>query len=281
MAGRPAGPTFVATSAAEAATKLRTYAAGETVPRLSSGTPTGRQPGKLAFLFNGQGPQWYAMGRALLEADGVFRQTVLRCDELAREHLDWSIYEALTADEESSRVHETFCLQPAIFVVQVAIAELWRSWGVSPDGVLGHSVGEYAAAYLSGALDLESALRLICRRARVHAKADGMGGMLFVTLGADSAREVCAELDGRVCVAAENSPRGSTISGPHEVLDEVTDRLEQRGVFARKLRVACPCHSPQMDPLHDDLVRELSGVTGGVTSVPMYSSRPRRRRQSR
>ncbi|TWP53885.1 amino acid adenylation domain-containing protein [Lentzea tibetensis] len=262
----------VAADIADAATKLRACADGETPPGVFAGAPTGRAAGKLAFLFNGQGPQWWAMARSLLETDGVFRSTVLRCDELARPHLDWSILDALTADEADSRVNETFCLQPAVFAVQVALAELWRTWGVTPDGVLGHSVGEYAAAYVSGALDLESAVRLICRRARVHSRADGSGGMMFVALGAEAAQKACAETGGRVCLAAENSPRGSTLSGPHDELDRVAARLDQRGVFARKLRVACPCHSPQMDPLRDELVHELAGVDGKPTTIPLYSS---------
>ncbi|WP_020639582.1 hybrid non-ribosomal peptide synthetase/type I polyketide synthase [Amycolatopsis balhimycina] len=263
---------FVANDAAEAVAKLRAYTDGESGPGVFAGAPSGHPAGKLAFLFNGQGPQWWAMARSLLETEGVFRSTALRCDELARPHLGWSIFDALAADEADSRVNETFCLQPAIFVVQVALAELWRSWGVSPDGVLGHSVGEYAAAHLSGALDLESAVRLVCKRARVHSRADGTGGMMFVALGADAAGKVCAEAAGAVCLAAENSPRGSTLSGPHEELDRVAALLEQRGVFARKLRVACPCHSPQMDPLRDELVRELAGVDSAPATIPMYSS---------
>ncbi|QUQ64353.1 D-alanine--D-alanyl carrier protein ligase [Kutzneria sp. CA-103260] len=262
----------VAVDAADAVTKLRGYADGDTRPGVFAGAPTGRPAGKLGFLFNGQGPQWWAMARSLIETDEVFRSTVLRCDELARPHLGWSVLDALLADESGSRVNETFCLQPTVFAVQVALAELWRSQGVSPDGVLGHSVGEYAAAYLSGAVDLPSAVRLICRRALVHSRADGRGGMMFVALGADAARKVCAETGNQVCVAAENSPRGSTLSGSHPELDRVATLLEQRGVFARKLRVACPCHSPQMDPLREELVGELAGVAGEPTTIPMYSS---------
>src|SRR5205807_5150323 len=112
---------------------------------------------KIAFLFNGQGPQWHAMGRTLLETSSVYRAKILECDRIAMQYLDWSIYEALTADEASSRVGETQYLQPTMFALQVALVDLWKSWGVQPDAVLGHSMGEIAAAHVCGALSLSEA----------------------------------------------------------------------------------------------------------------------------
>ncbi|OMC10571.1 type I polyketide synthase [Mycobacterium sp. SP-6446] len=255
----------VASDAAEAAAKLQ---AAEVVrghaPR--SGTR------KVAFLFNGQGPQWYAMGRTLLETSAVYRAKILECDKVARQFLDWSIYEALMADEASSRIGETQYLQPTMFALQVALVELWQSWGVRPDAVLGHSMGEIAAAHVSGALSLSDALRVICHRARIQQKADASGGMMFIALPAAQAREYCVAEPDQLWVSAVNSPRACTVSGRRPALQALAKELDERGAFNRLLNVNCACHSPDMEPLRDELLDALAGIVGGDTTVPMYST---------
>src|SRR5690606_13916017 len=137
---------------------------------------------------------------------------------LARQYIDWSIYEALTADEESSPVSRTQYLQPTMFALQVALAELWKSWGVFPDAVLGHSMGEIAAAHVAGALSLSEALKVICHRARIQDGADPSGGMMFVAVSEQQARELCAGHPDELWVSAINSPRASTLSGRRPIL---------------------------------------------------------------
>jgi acyl transferase domain-containing protein len=234
--------TVAAADATEAANGLRSHLDGNPVRGVAAGR-TAKGRARVAFLFNGQGPQWFAMGRTLLETSAVFRAKVLECDALARRHIDWSILDALTADEASSPVGRTRFLQPMMFAVQVALVELWKSWGVEPDGVLGHSMGEIAAAHVSGALDLETALTVICRRARVQSKADPSGGMAFVALDADRARALCTERPDGPWFAAENGPDGSTLSGRRGLLDDLVDEQRAQGVFAKVLRVDCACHS--------------------------------------
>ncbi|GAA4003461.1 type I polyketide synthase [Allokutzneria multivorans] len=256
----------------------RLAVSGSTVPELVtalrdvSTKDVLKQRGRIAFLYNGQGPQWYAMGRQLLETSPVYREKILECDRLAHKYLGWSIYEALVAEEESSRVHETHCLQPTMFALQVALTELWKSWGVVPDAVLGHSMGEIAAAHVSGALDLDTALRVICHRSRIQEKADPTGGMMFVALGKDEALALCEAHPGKLWLSAENSPRASTLSGRLPVLDAVAAELGERGVFARVLKVNCACHSQDMDPLREELLSTLDGMSGGATTIPMYST---------
>ncbi|UGQ11305.1 SDR family NAD(P)-dependent oxidoreductase [Yinghuangia sp. ASG 101] len=262
----------IASAAADAAEKLRGYAEGERAEGvIHAQTRRGTGPGKIAFVFNGQGPQWFAMGRTLLETSPVFRAKIQECDRIARPYLGWSILEALTApDEASSRVQETHCLQPTMFALQVALTELWKSWGVVPDGVAGHSMGELAAAHVSGALTLDAALRVICHRARIQERADPAGAMMFVAVGPDEAQALCA---GRpISLAARNSPRASTLSGRRDALEALAAELRNREVFARVLRVNCACHSADMDPLHDDLMIAIDGVEGGATTTPMYST---------
>ncbi|MCU1656280.1 MAG: hypothetical protein JWO57_936, partial [Pseudonocardiales bacterium] len=232
----------VTADAEDAAAKLRGYAADGTAEGVTAGNAR-TSGGKVAFLLNGQGPQWYAMGRTLLETSQVFRDKIMECDAAARPYLDWSIHEALLApDKESSRVQETHCLQPTMFALQLALAELWKSWGIEPDGVAGHSMGEIAAAHLSGALSLDAALKVICNRARIQEKADPTGAMMFVALPKDEIQARCDQRPGELWVSAENSPRASTLSGRREDLDALESELRTEGVFARILRVNCACH---------------------------------------
>lgn len=263
----------VACDAAEAAAKI---SAGEVIRGHTS--RTGR---KIAFVFNGQGPQWYAMGRTLLESSPMYRAKVLECDRLAAPYLDWSIYEVLTADEPSSLVGETQYLQPTMFALQVALVDLWKSWGVQPDAVLGHSMGEIAAAHAAGALSLSEALRVICTRARIQEKADVSGGMMFVTLPAAEVRELCMREPDRLWVSAVNSPRSTTVSGRRPALQALASELGNRGVFTKLLQVNCACHSPDMDPLRDELLDSLAGIQAGDTTIPMYSTATGARIQGR
>ncbi|ASR37317.1 hypothetical protein BAY61_22535 [Prauserella marina] len=263
---------LTATTAADAEATLRAYLRGEAPSGLTEGVARPGRTGKTGFLFNGQGPQWYAMGRVLLETSRVFRAKVMECDELAMPHLGWSIHDALTADETSSKVGKTYCLQPTMFTIQVALVELWREWGVEPDAVAGHSMGEIAAAHISGALDLASALKVICVRARIQEKADPTGAMMFVALSAAETRALCEQRSGDLWVAAENSPTTTTVSGRKEALDQLAAELAERGVFAKVLKVNCACHSPDMDPLHDELASELAGIQASTSSIPMYST---------
>lgn len=264
--------TVVAADAADAASKLRGHADGSTVQGVVAGRTRGGG-GKVAFLFNGQGPQWWAMGRTLLETSPVFREKIVECDAAARRYVDWSILDELAAsDESSSRVQETHRLQPTMFAVQLGLAELWKSWGVAPDGVLGHSMGEIAAARLSGALSLDTALKIICNRARIQEKADATGAMMFVALPKDEALALCEKRPDELWLSAENSPRASTLSGRREALEALERELREDGVFARILRVNCACHSPDMDPLREELLAVLGEVEHGGTATPMYST---------
>ncbi|MGW0003079.1 SDR family NAD(P)-dependent oxidoreductase [Nocardia grenadensis] len=255
----------VAGDTAAAAAKLR---AGEVV----TGQARRGGNGKVAFVFNGQGPQWYAMGRTLLETAPVYRDKILECDRTARRYIDWSIHEALTADEESSRIGETRYLQPTMFAVQVALVELWRSWGVEPDAVIGHSMGEIAAAHVSGALSLSEALKVICHRARIQDGADPTGGMMFVAVPESQAEELAARYPDDVWVSALNSPKASTLSGRRPVLEALATELADRSVFARLLRVNCACHSRDMDPLRAELLDALGEIAHSETEIPLYST---------
>lgn len=263
---------LLAATPAEAAATLRTYLEQGQAAGLVTGQQRPGTPRKLAFVFNGQGPQWWAMGRALITQEPVVAEVIQTCDTLARRHIDWSISAALMADEADSRVQETPVLQPTMFALQMGLVALWRAWGVEPQGVVGHSLGDITSACVAGIIDLPTALQIICHRARIQGKADPQGGMVYATLPLAEAQDLCRQYPDRLWLSAINGPKAVTLSGDRALLSQVQDALQAHGVFARLLRVNCACHSPHMDPLEEELMHCIRDVRMGEERVPFYST---------
>ncbi|GAB3109628.1 type I polyketide synthase [Streptomyces calidiresistens] len=262
----------VAATGAEAAGKLAGFAEGRTAKDVPSGrVPTdGRL--KVAFVCSGMGPQWWAMARQLLETEPLFLATVQRCDrELAR-YTGWSLLAELLASEEESRMAATEVAQPANFAVQVGLAELWRSWGVEPDGVIGHSTGEVAAQYLAGVLGFEDAVKVVHHRSSLQQRATGQGRMLAVGMTPETLDKAVNDAGPLVSIAAINSPTAVTLAGDTAVLENMAAQLETFGVFHRFLRVEVPYHSHYMDPLRKDLEEALAGLAPSTATLPLYST---------
>ncbi|XXX73809.1 acyltransferase domain-containing protein [Sorangium sp. So ce134] len=265
---------LVARSREELAELLDAFARGEPREGVARGERSpGRRP-KVAFVFPGQGSQWVGMGRALAEAEPVFRATLEAWDEAIRRELGWSLLEELGADEGRSRLHRIDVVQPALVAVEVALAALWRSWGVEPDAVVGHSMGEVAAAHVAGALSLEDAARVICRRSRLLARlsAQGGGAMALVELPLAEAARALRGHEDRASVAASNSPRSTVLSGDRGALEDVLGRLERRGVFWRWIKVDVASHSQHVEPLLDELGEALREVAPAAAALPMVST---------
>ncbi|CCH32770.1 type I polyketide synthase [Actinosynnema sp. NPDC047251] len=262
----------VSGSRADAAARLRAFLAGDPAPGAISGDSGRRRHRRLVFVCSGQGPVWWPLDPELREEPALLA-ALEECDRLVRAEAGWSVLEQLWADEKTSRLTEPDFCQPALFSLQVALAALWRSRGVVPDAVVGHSMGEVAAAHLSGALGLEDAVRVICRRGRAIRTVSGRGRMAVVELPVAAVREELRGLEGRVSVAAVNAPTSTVISGDPDAVERVTARLEARGTFCRVLRsVDFASHSPQMDPLVDDLADALCGLRPTPPRLPMYST---------
>ncbi|MGB7711449.1 MAG: SDR family NAD(P)-dependent oxidoreductase [Microcoleus sp.] len=256
----------------ELAENLSAFLAGETRTGMSDGRAVSDKSPKLAFVFSGMGQQWWAMGRTLLSEEPVFRETIQRCDELLRQYADWSLLEALMASEENSRINSTQIAQCAIFSVQVALAALWRSWGIIPEAIVGHSVGEVAAAHVAGVLSLEDAVRVIFHRSRLQAKTAGQGKMLAVGLSLEEAQQVLVGYEDRVSIAAINSPQGLTLAGETLALEEIAKSLELKEIFCRFLQVEVPYHSPLMEPLKAELAECLQGINPQAATIPLFST---------
>ncbi|AKT38855.1 type I polyketide synthase [Chondromyces crocatus] len=262
----------VGRSREEIAERLLAFTQGESRPGLSAGrAEKGRRQG-IVFVFPGQGSQWLGMGRKLVEREPVFRAALEACEQALKPHVDWSLTEQLEVDTSASRLHEIDVIQPTLFAIQVALAAVWRAWGVEPDAVIGHSMGEVAAACVAGALSLEDAATVICLRSRLLRRVSGQGAMLLVELSRADAEQLIAGREHLISVAVCNSPRSTVLSGDPAVLDEVAQELERREIFCRRVKVDVASHSPQMDPLKEDLLRLLAEVQPRTASVPMRST---------
>ncbi len=256
----------------EMAAALTAYLNGEQHASGIAGQRTAGVQHRLAFVFSGQGPQWWGMGRELLAQEPVFRERIEACDALLRQHADWSLLAELARPEAESRLDETAIAQPAIFAIQVALAALWRAWGVVPGAVVGHSVGEIAAAHLAGVLSLEDAVRVVYHRARLMQQATGQGQMMTVDLPAAEAEQLLAPFAERLAVAAINSPVSTVLSGEAAALQAVAALMAERGVFHRMLPVNYAFHSPQMEPYQHALARELAGLRPAPAQMLLMST---------
>jgi acyl transferase domain-containing protein/aryl carrier-like protein len=223
----------------------------------------------VVFAFSGQGSQWPGMGMQLLAAEPVFHGAIEECDRLVRQHAGWSLIEQLAAAQPDSQLSRTAIAQPAIFATQVALARLWQAWGIVPAAVIGHSVGEIAAAHIAGVLDLGEAVRVAVERGRCMDRAGNTGAMAAVHLPADA---VTADLSDAVCIAAINSPVSTVVSGDRSAVEALVEAWRGRGVHCRLLDVAYAFHSPQMESLSRDFGDAIGEVKTHSAAIPMVSS---------
>jgi acyl transferase domain-containing protein/acyl carrier protein len=266
--------TIVARSTDELVHELQEVSTGLAGNKLrTSFSPRREHPPRIGFVMSGQGPQWWGMGRELMRHEPVFRRTIEACAEAMRPFAQFSLLEELGRDEASSRMQHTEIGQPAIFAMQVALAELWKSLGVVPSAIVGHSIGEIAATCVAGVLNLEEAARLVVLRARLmHECARGEGTMLAVGLSEEETLTLIARHDRTVSIAAFNGPRSLTLSGTRLSLETILAELESKNVFAKFVRVNHPFHHAMMQPAADALATELPDLAPRAETVPFFST---------
>jgi acyl transferase domain-containing protein len=264
---------LVAASRAELSRDLCAVASGHTDAAVLAEDEAER-PG-VVFLFSGQGSQYRGMARQLYATQPLVRRVLDCCDEILRPLLDVSLCELLFAGAHDRRLDQTLYTQPALFSVEFALAELWRSWGVVPRAVLGHGVGEYVGACVAGVFGLEDGLRLIAERSRLMQALPG-GKMVAVFAAESRVRDAISACGNDVPIAAVNGAANVVIAGPHEPLRTVVARLEAEGVGTRELNVSHAFHSPMMEPMlspFTDAARRLSYVAPRIDFVSNVTGR--------
>ncbi len=250
--------------------QLSTFTAGEAAIGLVSADALSPRP-KIAFLFTGQGSQYVGMGRQLYETEPIFRRALSRCDHILSPLLGRSLLDILyPAHGVESAIDETAYTQPALLALEYALAELWKSWGIEPDVVMGHSVGEIAAACVAGVFSLEDGLKLIAERGRLMQRLPNDGAM--VTLLTEPARvaDAMAPYASRVSLAIFNGPQHVVISGERQAVQEVVDALPD--VRAIKLKVSHAFHSPLMEPILAEFERFAKQITFSTPNIGFISN---------
>lgn len=263
---RPVRTAVGASSRGELISALREVADGDTPYEAA----VGRDDRGPVWVFSGQGSQWAGMGAELLATEPVFAATVAQAEPIIAAESGFSVTEAISAPEVVTGQDR---LQPTLFTMQVAMAATMQAQGVRPGAVIGHSLGEGAAAVVAGALSLEDGLRLICRRSRLMSRIAGKGATAAVEL---PAKQVLSELTGRgtddVVVAVVASPQSTVIAGTTQTVRDLVADWEQRGVMAREVPVDVAFHSPQVEPIVGDLTEALADLKPMTPEVPFYSA---------
>ncbi|QKW18565.1 SDR family NAD(P)-dependent oxidoreductase [Kitasatospora sp. NA04385] len=253
---------------------LDALAAGLDAPGLVLGTAgTG---GEVALVFPGQGSQWAGMAVELLDSAPAFAARIADCERALAPFVDWSLEAVLRGAPGTPPADRVDVVQPALWAVMVSLAELWRSHGITPGAVVGHSQGEIAAACVAGALSLDDAARVVALRSRAIRALSGRGGMASVALPAAQVAEHLAEhlapWDGRLSVAAVNGPRSTVVSGDTDALDAFLDRAAALGVRTRRVPVDYASHSAHVEDIRADLLARLDGLAPRPCAVPFYST---------
>jgi len=249
------------------------FLAGRDDPAVARGQVEGAVRPQVAFLFTGQGGQYAGMGRQLYDSSPVFREVLDACDAASRPHLPRSLLDVIfTPAGSASPINETAWAQPVNFAIEVALATLWRSWGIEPVALVGHSLGEYAAACVSGMLSLEDGLRLVIERGRLTHELPADGAMAAVFAAEAVVQAELAHGPSALTIAAYNGPEHFVISGPRSAVEAASQRLEVQGVRVKLLRVPHAAHSALIEPVLPAFRRVLETVTFNAPRIALVSN---------
>ncbi len=248
---------------------LEALAQGRPAPNVVTGSGSA---GKTVFVFPGQGSQWAGMALELVQTSAVFRQQFALCSHTLSAHLDFSLLDALKGAPGAPDFDRVDVVQPLLFAVMVSLAVTWRSYGIEPSAVVGHSQGELAAAVVAGALSLKDAAKIVALRSQAIVELSGHGGMVSVPLPVAQVEERIAPYGEQLAVAAINGPESVVISGAAAPLDELREKLVAEGVRAKRIPVDYGSHSSQVDAIRARLAETLAGITPQPAEVPCYST---------
>ncbi len=264
---------IAAESTAEAAENLNSFIVGRSCKGLTVSNDGARKGGNVAFLFTGQGSQYINMGRELYETQTVFRDIINECGETLNELMDTPLLDLLyPCSDETLLLNQTQYTQPALFALEYALAGLWASWGVRPQIVTGHSVGEYVAACVAGVFSLKDGLKLIAHRASLMGALPENGAMWAVFADESTVVPAIAQYAEMVAIAAVNGPKLVVVSGDADCLKKIIDDLDSNGVSATRLNVSHAFHSPLMEPMLNEFKRIAGEVSYSTPSIPVISN---------
>ncbi|RUT04204.1 hypothetical protein DSM106972_044320 [Dulcicalothrix desertica PCC 7102] len=254
--------------------RLLAFADGRETTGIVSGLVNANKHPEVAFLFTGQGSQYVDMGRQLYESQPIFRQTLDLCDMVLRPYLGTSLLGILYPKTQSSdsKLDETAYTQPALFAIEYALVQLWQSWGIKPDVVLGHSVGEYVAACVAGVFSLEDALKLIAYRGKLIQELPPTGEMVAVMASSNLIHSLIAGYGQQVAIAAFNGPSSTVISGSTPAIRAICELLSDKEIKFKKLDVSHAFHSPLMQPMLADFEVIANQVTYNQPKIPLISN---------
>jgi acyl transferase domain-containing protein/acyl carrier protein len=261
---------IVAANHAEARASLDALA--RSTPSPNHVTGSANVEGKVVFVFPGQGSQWPAMARALLDQSAVFRERIEACAAALAPHTNWSLLAVLRGEPGAASLERVDVVQPVLFAMMVSLAAVWRSLGVEPDAVIGHSQGEIAAAHVAGILTLEDAAKVVALRSRVIKSLSGRGAMAAISLSAEDLGARLESYGNRISLAVDNGPASTVASGEPEAIDELVATLTAEGVFARRVAVDYASHCAQITAIEQELLAALADLKPRAGTIPMIST---------
>lgn len=230
------------------------------------------QRSKIAFLFSGQGSQYVNMGRRLYEHSPTFRSWIDRCDAILSHHLPQPLLSVLYSEVFNPQLHETGYTQTALFALEYSLFQLWRSWGIKPDVVIGHSLGEYVAACVAGVFSLEEGLKLVAERSRLMQSLPANGKMAVIFTNKEKVFDAITPFKEEIVIAAVNGAENIVISGKLEAVEEVISKFENQGITTKPLQVSHAFHSPMMDSILSDFAAVANQVKFKTPSIPLVSN---------